>query len=103
MNGDLPNPEGSFPATPATLERQAIDPITEMKETMLMGLRLTQEGVSRQRFHQRFDRTFEEMFGQDIEDLVDQGLLEWDQPEGDRLRLTVRGRLLGNQVFIRFL
>jgi hypothetical protein len=49
-----------------------------------------------------------EMFGSEIEDLLRLDLLEWVEaalPGGWtdlRLRLTKRGRLLGNQVFMRF-
>ena len=41
----------------------------------------------------------ESVFGSDLRDLEGLGLLE---KEGDRWRLTVRGRLLGNEVFQRF-
>lgn len=88
-----------FPLTPATEQTQTIDPLTEMQETMMMGLRLTQEGVSRQRFEQRFHRSIEEVFGPTIASLVNLGLLEW---RGERLCLTQRGRLLGNRVFMEF-
>jgi hypothetical protein len=39
------------------------------------------------------------VFGPAIGELTDLGLLEQGQ---DRLRLSRRGRLLGNQVFMRF-
>lgn len=91
--------ERSFPLTPATEQAQVIDPLTEMQETMLMGLRLTREGVSRQRFEQRFHRSMEEVFGPAINSLVSLGLLEW---HGERVCLTARGRLLGNRVFMEF-
>jgi oxygen-independent coproporphyrinogen-3 oxidase len=37
-----------------------------------------------------------------IDDLVHTGLLEWVGEEKEQLRLTRRGRLLGNQVFMQF-
>jgi len=40
-----------------------------------------------------------EIFGEEINKLVKAELLEWS---GDILRLSVRGRLLGNQVFMQF-
>jgi oxygen-independent coproporphyrinogen-3 oxidase len=42
----------------------------------------------------------EAVFGSELAELCAAELLEWD---GRRLRLTARGRLLGNQVFARFL
>jgi oxygen-independent coproporphyrinogen-3 oxidase len=93
----------TFPRTPATVQTQPIYRLTEIGETMMMGLRLTQEGVSNQSFQDRFKETLQEVFGPQIERLVGLGLLEWAGIGGDILRLTRRGRLLGNQVFIEFL
>jgi oxygen-independent coproporphyrinogen-3 oxidase len=92
-----------FPLTPATSEATAINRAEEIKETMMMGLRLTQEGISRQNFQARFGITPEELYEVEIANLIEFGLLEWDQKTKDRLRLTSRGRLLGNQVFLQFL
>ena len=96
---DFPN----FPRTPATIDTQPIDRQTEMSETMMMGLDLTREGVSRSNFQTRFDQDFKEIFGSQIEKLVSWDLLEWAGVENDLLRLTPRGRLLGNQVFSEFI
>jgi oxygen-independent coproporphyrinogen-3 oxidase len=74
-----------------------------MGETMMMGLRLTREGVSRSDFRTRFGREIEDVFGDEIETLRSQGLLSWGDGNGGRLQLTSRGRLLGNQVFIQFI
>lgn len=93
---------GGFPKSPATIEVLSIDKSTEMNETMLMGLRLTKEGVSRKAFHRRFDERLEDVFGKTIVELQHQGLLELVPPDHDRLRLTPRGRLLGNRVFVHF-
>jgi oxygen-independent coproporphyrinogen-3 oxidase len=92
-----------FPGTPATASLLPVDPDTEMRETMMMGLRLTREGVSRGAFERRFGRSMEEVFGQEIEQLRETRLLEWAGDGGDILRLTDRGRLLGNQVFMQFI
>jgi oxygen-independent coproporphyrinogen-3 oxidase len=88
-----------------------------MGEFMMTGLRLTREGVSPQTFRERFGQEMDDVFGSEIEDLIKLGLLErLDSPllQGDgvgevprggmreRVRLTRRGRLLGNQVFMRF-
>jgi len=100
---DSPAPELSFPRTPATQSVQPVDQSTEIGETMMMGLRLTREGVSRASFLERFELDLEEHFRKEIVELVAYGLLEWAGEGKDILRLTPRGRLLGNQVFMRFI
>ncbi len=67
----------------------------------MLGLRLTQEGVLPQAFQERFGQNLKDVFGMEIDELVNLDLLEWFQAS-EVLRLTKRGRLLGNQVFIRF-
>lgn len=94
--------EFSFPLTPATADAQAISRGQEMGETMMMGLRLTEEGVSRDVFKRRFEQEIDDAFMIEVEQSIENGLLEWDFSNGERLRLTPQGRLLGNQVFIRF-
>ena len=93
----------AFPVTPATVNAQPVDRATEMGETMMMGLRLTQEGVSRIVFQNRFDQALVDVFGEEIDELLALGLLEWFGSGQEILRLTARGRLLGNQVFMRFI
>lgn len=99
----LAAPRLSFPLTPGTLHAESIDLKTEMGETMLMGLRLTREGVTKASFRARFGHEIEDAFGVEIEGLRSQGLLIWGGGDRDRLQLTSRGRLLGNQVFIQFI
>ena len=91
-----------FPQTPATVNLTPIDPWTEMQETMMVGLRLTQEGVDRESFERRFGRSMETVFAVEIKECLRLGLLEWAGERNHRLRLTERGHLLGNQVFMRF-
>jgi oxygen-independent coproporphyrinogen-3 oxidase len=71
----------------------------EMTETMIMGLRLC-EGVSFRDFEERFRRSLVTVFGDEMKRLVGQGLLDVN---GNGLRLTQQGRLLGNEVFEAFL
>ena len=71
-----------------------------MSEFMMTGLRLTQEGVSENEFQVRFGKSLRDVYGNEIEELLKLGLIE-SQTSGV-LRLTQRGRLLGNQVFMRF-
>lgn len=92
-----------FPITPATASTLPLDRITEMGETMMMGLRLTEEGVSNVDFKERFGQELFEVFPKEIKELTESNLLEWVGEGLDTLRLTSRGRLLGNQVFMRFI
>lgn len=94
--------ESIFPRTSATTGFQPINRQTEMSETLMMGLRLTLEGVSRSEFKARFNLDFCDEFASQIEKLIALDLLEFLGPDKDRLRLTPRGRLLGNQVFLEF-
>jgi oxygen-independent coproporphyrinogen-3 oxidase len=80
-------------------ESETIDPSLEMAETMMMGLRLLEEGVSFDRFERRFGVSMMEVYGAEIAGAVGDGLLE---RTADRVRLTGRGALLGNRVFVRF-
>jgi len=80
--------------------QEEIGPRLSMGETMMLGLRLVREGVRATDFERRYGRSLEAVFGPEIEDLVRAGLVE---RVNGAIRLTRRGRLLGNQVFMRFL
>lgn len=94
----------SFPQTGATVDLIAIDKKREMQETMMMGLRLLEEGVSEMCFRNRFGLAFSEVFEEEIARLFAKGLVEWAQSaEEDRqLKISRRGYLLANQVFQEF-
>ena len=77
-----------------------ISPALEMGETMMLGLRLVQVGVSRQGFRQRFGTDVADVYAVELERLQKRGLLE---VTADYVRLTPAARLLGNQVFAAFL
>jgi oxygen-independent coproporphyrinogen-3 oxidase len=89
-----------FPLSPATVNHHTQTPKDDMSEFMMTGLRLTQEGVSMQEFQTRFGQSMQDVYGKEINELVKLGLVEMQISEV--LRLTKRGRLLGNQVFMRF-
>lgn len=79
--------------------KEAIPRDLEMAETVVLGLRLV-EGVSLGDFSGRFGVQLTEAYGRQIQELQALGLAEL----GDgHLRLTPRGRLLGNEAFWRFL
>ena len=94
-----PSTHSPFPFTPATVNHHTNTPHDDMQETMMTGLRLTEEGVSASIFQERFGVALTEAFGKEIDELLGFGLLEWADQS---LRLSERGRLLGNQVFMRF-
>jgi oxygen-independent coproporphyrinogen-3 oxidase len=79
---------------------EALSPELQMGETMMLGLRLLDEGVSAVEFENRHGTVLIERFGDQIAELTGFGLLDWD---GDRLRLTPRGAMLANDVCARFL
>jgi oxygen-independent coproporphyrinogen III oxidase len=99
MPGDKPR---AFPIGPATRRNITIDRHMEMQEMMMVGLRLTQEGVPENLFQERFGQPLEAVFGREINRLLGLGLLERVGNSQPRLRLTRHGRLLGNQVFMQF-
>jgi oxygen-independent coproporphyrinogen-3 oxidase len=86
--------------SPSVKEVEEIDETMEMAETMMLGLRLAQGGVRFADFRERFGRELIAVYGGEVEEMRQAGLLEVD---GERVRLTARGRLLGNEVFRRFL
>jgi len=89
-----------FPLTPATINQHKQSTQDDMSEFMMTGFRLTREGVNEKEFRARFDNSMCEVYGKEIDDLLKSGLIE--ERDGKTFRLTKRGRLLGNQVFMRF-
>jgi oxygen-independent coproporphyrinogen-3 oxidase len=70
-----------------------------LSESIIMGLRLC-NGISINALNSRFGINFTDCYHKPLEEMTELGLLEM---EDDNLRLTARGRLLGNEVFQRFL
>jgi oxygen-independent coproporphyrinogen-3 oxidase len=77
---------------------EEISPATAAAETMMMGLRL-RDGVADSEFRERHGAGLNERYPRVIEELVASGLVESDEIG---VRLTRRGKLLGNEVFRRF-
>jgi oxygen-independent coproporphyrinogen-3 oxidase len=90
-----------FPLTPAASRSALQSRDDEIRETMWLGLRLTEAGVDREAYRSRFGADYYDRFRAEIDSLIGGGLLEWIR-SGDALRLTPRGRLLGNRVFQLF-
>ncbi len=83
---------------PTVGDVETIEQPMEMAETMMLGLRLA-EGMSLDGFAARFGRSLSSVYGEQIQELTSLKLLE---QRGDVIHLTDRGRLLGNEVFLRF-
>jgi oxygen-independent coproporphyrinogen-3 oxidase len=95
-NDNIPS---SPPFSPALSESILIDRKTEMDETMLTGMRLTGEGVTKERFRERFGVALEDVYAKELKELKARKLIEIDE---ERVRLTQGGRLVANWVFEKF-
>ncbi len=81
------------------VESEMIEKTQEMSETAFLALR-TAEGLHLPTFEERFAIPFASFVGDRLRTVEKAGLLE---QEGSWLRLSKRGRLLGNEVFLRLL
>ncbi len=89
----------STPFSPAVADLKLIALEEQMRETMLLGLRLTDEGVSLSEFKQRFGMAAVDVFEKEIRTLENENLVEKSE---SCIRLTRRGRMIGNQAFMLF-
>ena len=97
-----------FPFSPAAVNQHKQTLQDDISEYMLNNLRLTNTGAVESDFRTRFGCGLLDAYPKEIEELIQLGLLESKTSRvlGTRevsFRLTKRGRLLGNQVFMRFL
>jgi oxygen-independent coproporphyrinogen-3 oxidase len=88
-----------YPRTPATAESTVVDRTAEISETLIMGMRLTQKGIIRAEFIERFGIDLLDLHHDVIEKYRGYGLLSVDD---ERIRLTDAGRLLSNMVLREF-
>ncbi len=79
---------------------EVLDEQTAMGETMMLGLRLLQEGVNRPGFQARFGRDVLQVYGPILRRLEDLGLLEVDDAF---VRLTPRAYPIANRVLVEFI
>ncbi len=91
--------EATRAGTHAPTFTETIDPATAMAETMMLGLRLA-EGVSRAAFRQRHGRELDAVYGPQLAALAPLGVVV---DTGECVALTTRGRLVANEVLVRFL
>lgn len=80
-------------------EKEKLDWNAQVEETMFLGLRM-KEGVNKQKFRERYHREIQEVYGEVLEKLKEEGLL---REEEERICLTKRGNDLSNYVLAQFL
>lgn len=81
------------------LHEEILSKNEQMEEEMFLGLR-KKSGISMARFEEKFQLSFQERYGQIVEQLVQEGLLQVD---GDTIRMTKKGLFLGDTVAERFI
>jgi oxygen-independent coproporphyrinogen III oxidase len=84
-----------FPRTPATAKAVRVNRETEISETIMMGLRLTQAGMSRAVFRERFGVDLYDLHRATIDKFIGYGMLYVDD---EVVRLTQQGRFVSNAV-----
>jgi putative oxygen-independent coproporphyrinogen III oxidase len=87
--------EGRLPI----LENHEVTLTEQMEEEMFLGLRKN-KGVSIPKFTEKFNVDLMKLFAEELEKLTGQGLISF---EDNHVKLTRRGRFLGNEVFQSFL
>ena len=84
---------------PTTENYEKQDIKTKMSDTMIMGLRLD-SGIHLNEFENTFQTKIEKIFPGKISKLISENLIT---KENNQIKLTDKGKLLGNEVFINFL
>ena len=73
----------------------------QMQDEMMIRFRLVEDGVDLIQFEKKFRESAQALFAVQIKSLLDKGLIEYGSGRR-KLRLTQRGILMGNQVFMEF-
>ena len=79
---------------------EVLDETTARAESMMLGLRLLNDGVDAAGFHTRHGITLSDAYGPQIERMQALGMME---PTAAGVRLTQRGMMLANSVVTEFL
>lgn len=88
---------------PKRYEQESLTTRMQMEEFMFLGLRMTR-GISVQEFKQCFRKSLNEVYGQVIEELLQEGLLSQYNIQNEQyIQLTPRGIDISNYVFGKFL
>ncbi|MCM3360822.1 radical SAM family heme chaperone HemW [Niallia sp. Sow4_A1] len=90
-----PLEQGEFPI----MHEQKVSLVEQMEEELFLGLRKNQ-GVSLTSFEKKYNNTVLQLFEKEIKGLLDRGLIKI---QGEYLKLTDKGRFLGNEVFQSFI
>ncbi|OTN76239.1 hypothetical protein A5886_001316 [Enterococcus sp. 8G7_MSG3316] len=80
-------------------EREVLTKANQMEEELFLGLR-KKCGISKTHFQQKFDTSYQDVYGKVTQELVQKG---WLAEELDRIYLTKAGMFIGNDVFEAFL
>lgn len=92
---------GRFPRGPALRQATLIPRRREMQETVMLALRMA-DGISRKVFFNRFGCQVEDVFNTELQELINKGLVELADVDGECYKLTERGLFLSNIVFREF-
>ena len=79
--------------------RERLEPIHAMGETLMLGLRLL-KGVSIDAFENRFQVSFQQVYGKTIEPLLQQKLITFNR---NSIALSKKGLFLADSVILKFL
>src|SRR5690606_16198255 len=85
-----------YPRTPATDEAVLVDRPNEISETLIMGLRLLENGIEWRSFQERFGEDLRDIHGPVIDRFVGYHLLETD---ANGVRLHRQGRRVSSIIF----
>ena len=88
-----------FLTIPTTENYEKQDIKTKMSDTMIMGLRLD-SGINLDEFEEKFQIKIEKIFPGKIDKLISENLIN---KKNNQIKLSDKGKLLGNEVFINFL
>jgi len=79
--------------------RERLEPIQAMGETLMLGLRLL-KGISIDVFENRFQVSFQKVYGKILEPLLNQELITFNQ---NRIALSKKGLFLADSVILKFI
>ena len=89
-----------YPRTAATQSFEVVSPQQERFETIMLGLRQLNDGLSYSEYEHRYGENLRDIYRSEIDKLIAQGLL---QEENGRLLLTRQAWLIANRVLVEFL
>ena len=79
--------------------RERLEPLQAMGETLMLGLRLL-KGVSIDVFENRFQVSFQKVYGKAVESLLNQELITFNQ---NHIALSRKGLFLADSVILKFM